>query len=148
VRRLVAEVCQKFQVRWIGADGLGNGAVYNRLLLDVLPYKTDLYGIVYSAAYANPHQEGILWKWTVDRTGSIGYLFSCVKKQNIQFSRAQDCRSFLQEFASEVAEWDDPNRRLKFYHPSTQPDDALHAANYALLIATRGFPGIAELEYT
>jgi hypothetical protein len=147
VSRLVAEVCENFQVRWIGADGLGTGVVFNRLLLGVLPYETHLYGIAYSAADANPYQDGILWKWTVDRTGSIGYLFSCVKKQKIQFSRAEDCRDFLDEFAGEVAEWDDISRRLKFSHPSTQPDDALHAANYALLIATRGFPGIAEPEY-
>jgi Phage terminase large subunit (GpA) len=146
VRTQVAEVCTKFQVRWIGADGGGNGTVYNRLLLDSLPYKTYLYGILYSAADAKPYQDGILWKWTVDRTGSIGYLFSCVKKQKIQFPRAQDCRGFLDEFACEVAELDDISRRMKFSHPSTHPDDAMHAANYALLIATRGFPGIAEAE--
>jgi hypothetical protein len=36
---------------------------------------------------------------------------------------------------------------LKYSHASTQPDDALHAANYALLMATRGFPGIAEAKF-
>ena len=49
VRRQVAEVCRRFRVRWIGADGGGNGHVYNRLLLDTLHQQVGLYAILYSA---------------------------------------------------------------------------------------------------
>jgi hypothetical protein len=147
VRTLVAEVCRRFQVRWIGADGCGTGSVYNRLLLDALSYTAHVFGIHYAGADSNPHQDGILWKWAVDRTGSLGYVFTCVKKQKIHFPRADDCHSFLDEIACEVAEWDDLTRRVKYSHPSTQPDDALHAVNYALAMACRGFPGIAATDY-
>jgi hypothetical protein len=146
VRSLVADVCRRFQVRWIGADGGGNGTIYNRLLLDAVGYRAELYAILYSVAHSEPHQDGIVWRYSVDRTGSIGYLFACIKKQKIEFPRAADCRNFLSEFACEVAEWDDITRRLKYSHPSTHADDALHATNYALVIAQRGFPGIASVD--
>jgi hypothetical protein len=70
-----------------------------------------------------------------------------VNKQKIQFPCAQDCGGYLDEIDGEVAEWDDISRRVKYSHPSTQPDDAPHAANYALLMATGGFPGIAATQY-
>jgi hypothetical protein len=44
-----------------------------------------------------------------------------------------DVGSFLDEFACEVAEYDDQQRTIKYTHPETQQDDALHATNYALL---------------
>jgi hypothetical protein len=52
------------------------------------------------------------------------------------FPRAQDVGSFLDEFACEVAEYDDQNRTVRYSHPETKPDDALHAANYVPLFAT------------
>jgi len=58
-----------------------------------------------------------------------------VKKQTILFPRVDQCGSFLSEFACEVAEYDDLNRTVKYSHPETQPDDALHATNYALQVA-------------
>jgi hypothetical protein len=33
-----------------------------------------------------------------------------------------------------VAEYDDHNRTVRYSHPQTQQDDALHATNYALLL--------------
>jgi len=137
VRSLVADLCKCFRVRWIGADGGGNGSVYNRLLVSSLPHTTALYGILYSGGDREPHQDGILWRLTVDRTGSLGHVFACVKKQKLQFPRTQDCGGFLDEFACEVAEWDDISRSLKYTHPKTQLDDALHATNYALVMASR-----------
>ena len=133
------DICRKFNVRWIGADGAGNGSVYNRLLLDGLGYRPHLYGLTYSASDSQPSQDGVLWKWTIGRTSSIGYLFSCVHKKKIRFPRAADCGTFLDEFACEVAEYDDKNRCLKYTHAETQPDDTLHAANYALQLVTRRF---------
>jgi hypothetical protein len=47
------------------------------------------------------------------------------------------CHIFLDEFACESAVYDDQQRTIKYVHPETQPDDTLHATNYALLIATR-----------
>jgi hypothetical protein len=79
----------------------------------------------------------VLWRWVVNRSASIGVLFGRVKKQLIAFPRAEESGTFLDEFACEVAVYDDINRSIKYTHPETQPDDSLHATNYALLIAIR-----------
>jgi hypothetical protein len=138
VKRSVIQICRDFRVRWIAADVLGNGSVYNRLLLDEIGDNADLYALLYSAIGSEPYEDGILWKWPIGRTNSIGYLFSNIKTQRIQFPRVNDCGTFLDEFAAEVAEYDDKNRCIKFSHAKTQPDDILHATNYALKFATRG----------
>ena len=54
-----------------------------------------------------------------------------------RFPRVQDCGSFLDQFACEFAEYDTLQRSIKYNHPETQPDDALHATNYGLIVATR-----------
>jgi hypothetical protein len=144
VKRTVIEICRKFNARWIAADGLGNGSVYNRLLLDGIGYNANFYALLYSATGSEPFQDGVLWKLTIGRTSSIGYLFSCIHKKKIAFPRVGDCGTFLDEFACEVAEYDDKNRCVKYTHAETQPDDSMHAVNYALQIATRGFPGITQ----
>jgi len=133
----VAQRCREFQVQYIAADGGGNGHVYNRLLLDKLRYAAQLYAILYSASDQEPRQDGRLWKWTVNRSASIGAVFSRIKKQLLQFPRAQDCGGFLDEFTCELAEYDDYSRTIRYTHPETQQDDALHATNYAQLAALR-----------
>lgn len=139
VLRAVAERCAKFRVRWIAADGGGNGHVLNRLLLDRLGRPFGLFAIIYSSAEHQPHQDGVLTKWTINRSAAIGGLFSRVKKKTIVFPRVADCGSFLDEFACEVAEYDDINRTVKYSHPETQQDDAMHATNYALWVAAHMF---------
>jgi hypothetical protein len=44
----------------------------------------------------------------------------------------------------EVAEYDDINRTVKYSHPETHPDDAMHATNYALQVAVYAFPSNRE----
>ena len=73
-------------------------------------------------------------------------LFSRVKKRTILFPRVEQTGSFLDEFACEVAQYDELQRSIKYTHPETQPDDALHATNYALLVATRVFNLDREFE--
>ncbi len=138
VLQQVAQRCAQFHTRFLAADGGGNGYVYNRLLVDRLGPGTHLYAIMYSTSEHEPRQEGVLWRWTVNRSASIGTVFSRVKKKTIAFPRVEDCGSFLDEVACEVAEYDDINRSIKYSHPETQPDDCLHATNYALLISIRG----------
>ncbi len=116
----------------------------NRLLVDKLGCFPNLYGIFYSNSDHEPQREGVLTKWTVNRTASIGFWFTRIKRQMICFPRTADCGSFLDEFACEFAEYDDINRTLKYTHPATQQDDALHAANYALLVATHLFNATAQ----
>jgi len=140
----VAERCRRFQVGLIAADGGGNGHVYNRLLLDRLGWNILLYAILYSATDHEPFRDGALFKWTVNRSATIGGLFSRVKKQMIAFPRVQDVGSYLDEFACEVAEYDDQQRAIKYTHPETQQDDALHATNYALLVGIRGHNAVAQ----
>jgi hypothetical protein len=141
----VARLCQKFSVQWIGADGGGNGHVYNRLLVDRLKRDFGLFAILYSATGQQPCRDGVLMKWTIGRSASIGALFSRVKKKTLLFPRIEQSGSFLDEFACEVAEYDDLNRTVKYSHPETQPDDALHATNYALQVAIYTFPSNREM---
>ena len=121
----------------LAADGGGNGYVFNRLLVDKLQQRCLLYAIHYSTSGQGPCQDGLLWRWTVSRSWSIGGVFSRVKKRSIFFPRLQDCRSYPEELACETAEYDAHQRSIKHSHPETQPDDSLHATNYALLMGVR-----------
>jgi hypothetical protein len=134
----IARICQLFEVCCIAADGGGNGTVQNRLLVDRLggTYR-DLHAIYYSQSDHEPRREGVLIKWTVNRSATIGVLFGRIKKQSLLFPRIEESGSFLEEFACEIAAYDDLNRTTKYTHPATQQDDALHATNYAVLVATR-----------
>lgn len=135
----VAARCARFQVCLIAADGGGNGHVYNRLLLDRLRVggRLPLYAILYSAADHDPFRDGALVKWTVNRSATIGGLFSRLKKKMVVFPRVEDVGVYLDEFACEVAEYDDQQRAIKYTHPEIQQDDTLHATNYALLVGAR-----------
>jgi hypothetical protein len=132
----IAERCAQFRPRWIAADGGGNGHVYNRLLLDRLARREGFFAILYSASDQPPWRDGVLWKWTVCRSASIGTLISRIKTQRLSFPRVSDSGTYLEEFAGEVAEYDSHARTVRYSHPDSQPDDALHATNYALLAAT------------
>ena len=134
----VAQRCTQFKVWIVSADGGGNGHVYNRLLLDRLQAQ-GMYAILYSASNHEPRSDGVLTKWTVDRSASIGALFTRVKKRQISFPRVSDCGTFLDEFACEYVEFDDRSRSVRYAHPESQMDDALHATNYALVVAVRAF---------
>ena len=130
----VADICRKLQVRFLVADGGGNGLVYNRLLLDRLKHLQNLRAVLYSTADQQPRQDGVLWKWTVNRSASIGALFARVRKRILVFPRREDCSSYLDEFACELVDYDEMNRTVRYTHPASMHDDALHAANYALLL--------------
>lgn len=131
----VVQRCRQFRIRFVGADGGGAGFHLNRLLVSRLGLP--LYAIVYTNSDLPPRQNGVLWDWSVHRSASIGNLFSRIKLKRISFPRLEDCASFLEEFACEVVVHDDHNRTIKYTHPESQPDDALHSTNYALLMAVR-----------
>jgi hypothetical protein len=132
ILKAIARRCTEFRVLCVAADGAGNGSVYNNLFLSMLPRLHGLYAMFYSAADQRPRQyKGRLWNWTIGRTPSIGMVFTRIKKQRIHFPRLEDCSSFLDEIWCETAEYDDHNRTIKYTHPETQPDDTLHAINYA-----------------
>jgi hypothetical protein len=133
----VAGICQEFNVRFLAADGGGNGTVLNRLLVDRLQHPNGLYAINYSMADHPPVRDGVLWRWTIHRSSSIGALFSRVRKKTLLFPAATECGQFLDQFACEVAEYDDYHRTIRYTHPETLPDDALHATNYALQAGLR-----------
>lgn len=137
VLNAVAQLCTEFRVRYICRRRGGNGSVYNRLLLDKLGWRVPLYAILYSTTNQEPKQEGALHKWMVDRTGSIGGLFTRIKKQMTLFPRVADCGSFLDQFTCEVAEYDEHQRTVRYVCPENQNDDALHSLNYALLVGLR-----------
>ena len=133
----IANRCHSFQVAGIAADGGGNGHVYNRILSEKLQPPLGFSAILYSTVDQAPFADGILTKWVVGRSATIGVLFTRVKQKRISFPRQQEVGHFLDEFACEVALYDDAKCAIQYSHPETQPDDALHATNYALLLATR-----------
>jgi hypothetical protein len=134
----VARICNHYQVSAIAADGNGNGHTYNRMLYGKLRYSCPFYTIIYSAEQS-PTPDGALWRWPVDRSRSIGALFSRVKIRKLVFPCRQDSDPFLDEFACQIAEYDDHRRAIEYIRPETQFDDVLHATNYALLVASRDF---------
>jgi hypothetical protein len=137
----VTRYCQQHRVSAVAADANGNGQMYNRMLFGNLQLPGGFYGIFYSAADQDPVRDGVLWRWTVSRSGSIGSLFARIKRRQITFPCRGDMDEFLDEFACEIAEYDDQQRAIKYTKPETQRDDALHATNYAFVLATRAFYG-------
>jgi len=133
----VARCCNYYGVSAIAADGGGNGHVYNRLLFAKVQPRRGLYAISYSVGENDPTPDGVLTKWNVNRSASIGVLFGRIKRKQLIFPCREDTDIYLDEFACETAQYDDQQRTIKYVHPATQPDDTLHATNYALLIATR-----------
>ena len=145
ILKAIVQRCEQFHVRLIAADGAGNGSVYNNLLLNMLPNLVGLYAMIYSAADHEPRQfKGRLWNWTIGRTPSLGMVFTRVKKQRICFPRLEDCGSFLDEIWCEVTAYDNHKRTVKYTHPETQPDDTLHAINYAAVLARAVLDNKAE----
>jgi hypothetical protein len=69
--------------------------------------------------------------WTIGRTASIGLLFVRGRARMSSFPRVEDSASFLDEIACEIAAYDDQRRTIKYTHPETQRDDALHALSSA-----------------
>ena len=55
------------------------------------------------------------------------------------FPCRDDMAPYFAEFTCELAEYDEIQRAIKYTHPESQCDDALHATNYALSLATRAF---------
>jgi hypothetical protein len=142
----VARLCNAYRVAGIAADGAGNGHVYNRLLWKHVQPPLGLYAIHYSTVDHTPCNEGVLTRWTVNRSASIGVLFVRVKQRTISFPCKEEVGNFLDEFACEIAKYDDEQRAIKYTHPETQQDDALHAVNYGLSLATRSFHGAHRYE--
>lgn len=132
----VAKKCARFRVRFVAADGGGNGSVLNRMFYDRMASADGLFALHYAPSRHEPRRDGVLWKWLIDRTDSIASVFTRVKKKTIRFPQLSDSGTFLDEFACEVAEYDDLTRSVRYTHPETMQDDALHATNYALALAT------------
>ena len=84
-----------------------------------------------------PAPDGALTNWTVNRSASIGGLFAKIKARQVIFPCRGDMEEYIDEYACEIAEYDDEQRTIRFTKPDTQRDDALHATNYACLIARR-----------
>jgi len=133
----IAQRCRALGVRWIAADGNGNGHVYNRLLLDKLGAGHHLCGLLYAQSDQQPVRDGALMKWTINRSAAIGALFSRIKKRLLQLPQVSQSGSFLEDFTAELAEYDDHQRTIRFTHPDTQPDDTLHASVYLMQLALR-----------
>ena len=68
VVQVVADLCERFQVRGVATDGAGNGTVYNSLLLDRLPRLPKLFGMQYAATdHATKPYRGRSLSWTIAR---------------------------------------------------------------------------------
>jgi hypothetical protein len=135
----VAALLRSFGAQIVAADGGGSGHHLNRLLVDRLKLPYGMYAILYSVADQEPRREGALAKWTVNRSATIGALFSRVKKKMIRFPRIEDSATFLDEIACETYIHDNVNRTIRYTHPENIQDDALHAVCYALVVGLRDY---------
>jgi Phage terminase large subunit (GpA) len=76
----VADLCERFQVRAVAADGAGNGTVYNTLLLGRLPRLPRLFGMQYAATdHAPKGYKSRYLSWIIARSPSIGAIFHRIK---------------------------------------------------------------------
>jgi hypothetical protein len=138
----IATICNQLGVMCIAADGGGNGSVYNRLLLARMRRVIPIFAILYSSSDHEPVQNGVVRQWTVDRTRSISTLIARIKDRQVRFPCVADCGSFLDEMASVVTEYDNYTRRFRYVRTPGQPDDALHACNYAHLVGLRSIRAV------
>jgi hypothetical protein len=100
----VARCCNYYGVSAIAADGGGNGHVYNRLLFAKVQPRRGLYAISYSVGENDPTPDGVLTKWNVNRSASIGVLFGRIKRKQLIFPCREDTDIYLDEFACETAQ--------------------------------------------
>ncbi len=88
ILEMVASISRLFRVSFVAADGGGNGHVYNRLLAGKLHGFADIFSIHYSPAESEPVPDGVLWKWTVNRSRAIGSVFARFKEKQIELVAA------------------------------------------------------------
>jgi hypothetical protein len=141
VLKQVAERCRQFHVQQIAVDGNGNGHVYNRRLSRTLEQgsqRPNVWAIYYATGPSQaPQRDGILWRWSIERSQVIGALFTRIKDKLLSFPRVAESGSFLDELTCELAEYDNEMRCVKYTKPENERDDALHAIVYAESLALR-----------
>jgi phage terminase large subunit GpA-like protein len=138
VLQQVAQRCRQFQVQHLAADGGGNGQVYNRLLVRELANSLHFCSMYYSTEKGQgPVRDGVLWRWTIERSQAIGALFTRIKAKLLSFPRVVESGTFLDELTCELAEYDEVMRCTKYTKPENERDDALHAIVYAESLALR-----------
>jgi hypothetical protein len=144
VVQAVANLCERFQVGAVAADGAGNGTVYNTLLLGRLPRLPRLFGMQYAATDHAPKGYRLRYlSWIIARSPSIGAIFHRIKMRRIAFPQLAECAPLLREIYCETAEYDPHNRSVRYLHPETQLDDTLHAINYLNTLANYWYHGAA-----
>jgi hypothetical protein len=114
--------------------------LYTQLERDAL--RPNFWGIYYGGDTQPPIPHGVLTRWTLGRTPTIGGVFSRVKMQTIEFPRVREAGSYLDEFACVLAEFDDHLRTVRYTKPEDRRDDALHATNYAQMLGARLFAAL------
>jgi len=129
---------QRFGGFPVAADGAGNGAILNRELQSRSRGET---GLIVGIRYADTTQKmreisASEWAWNVDRTRVISDVFTHVREKKILFPHADVCESLLAEIWGETAEYNDEERRLRFYCAAGKNDDVVHALAYCLALST------------
>ena len=144
VVKKVADLCERFRVGAVAADGAGNGTVYNTLLLGRLPRLHRLFGMQYAATdHAPKGYKSRYLSWIIARSPSIGTIFHRIKMRRISFPQLTQCAPLLREIYCETAEYDPQNRSVRYLHPETQMDDTLHALNYLNALANLWYQSAA-----
>jgi hypothetical protein len=135
VNQLV-DICRRFGVISIAADS-GMGQLNNRMVLSDLTPRHPFTTISYVATTSTPTADPPYHRWSVSKLQSIGHLLGRVKLRQITFPDFSESGPFLEDFASELAIYNDELRTITFKCPDNAHDDVLHACNYALLQACR-----------
>jgi hypothetical protein len=113
VVQAVADLCQRFRVCAVAADGAGNGTVYNTLLLGRLPQLPRLFGMQYAATDHGPKAYRSRYlSWIIARSPSIGAIFHRIKMRRIAFPQLTQSAPLLREIYCETAEYDPHNRSV------------------------------------
>jgi hypothetical protein len=137
----IANLIRKFNVKRIGLDfGYGFG-MNGRLMREYGTDKVFEFEYVakkqYKAVYNVKYQ-----RFQLDRTDMLTSFFQLLKSgTNIKFPNFEEIYDpFLKNFLAIYYEENKALRRLQYNHKTSEPDDAVHAMLYALLVSCLDHP--------
>lgn len=121
--------CRLFRVNYLGCDyGVGHR--------DNVRINKALNGRAVEFQYVNtqekyPKYDPVSQKYVLSRTLSIEEVFGRIKKRWYHFPIWEQFEPFAKDILAEYAEYDSTYRRIRYDHPTGEPDDFLHVVNYA-----------------
>lgn len=132
----IAAMATRMGCKYLAAD-LGGGARLNQELAERMPKDVKV------VQFHNNDQIGTIVRWhprgdmyVLSKPRSIGRLLHRIKrKHDISFFKWDHFHDFAADITCIYEEWSPHTRSVSYDHPSSQPDDFVHALNLAAVTA-------------